>query len=71
MHRNKLRLGHLLGNRFVITITNLEQELDESMARSSSRCAGDGAVRRAQFFWATAFWRNGQQCASRDGDVTG
>jgi tRNA pseudouridine13 synthase len=34
MHRNKLRVGHLLGNRFVITITHLEQGLEESMARA-------------------------------------
>lgn len=34
LHRNKLRLGHLLGNRFVITITNLDDGLDESVARA-------------------------------------
>lgn len=36
LHRNKLRLGHLLGNRFVITITNLEQGLDESVGRAQA-----------------------------------
>jgi tRNA pseudouridine13 synthase len=42
LHRNKLRLGHLLGNRFVITITNLErgthveQGLDESVSHAQA-----------------------------------
>ena len=36
MHRNKLRLGHLLGNRFVITITNLACSLDEASARAQA-----------------------------------
>jgi tRNA pseudouridine13 synthase len=42
MHRNKLRLGHLLGNRFVITITNLEvgddlqQGLNDKVARAQA-----------------------------------
>lgn len=35
-HRNKLRLGHLLGNRFIITITNLEMSLEEAVARSQA-----------------------------------
>ena len=34
LHRNKLRLGHLLGNRFVITVTNLACGLDEAEARA-------------------------------------
>jgi tRNA pseudouridine13 synthase len=36
LHRNKLRLGHLLGNRFVITITNLERSVAESVARAQA-----------------------------------
>ena len=36
MHRNKLRLGHLLGNRFVITVTNLESDVDEAVARAQA-----------------------------------
>jgi tRNA pseudouridine13 synthase len=35
-HRNKLRLGHLIGNRFVITITHVEQDLDEAVARAQA-----------------------------------
>ena len=34
LHRNKLRLGHLLGNRFTITITRLEPPLDEVLMRA-------------------------------------
>jgi len=36
MHRNKLRLGHLLGNRFVITVTNLDVGLEEAVARAQA-----------------------------------
>jgi tRNA pseudouridine13 synthase len=36
MHRNKLRLGHLLGNRFVITITQLEIGVEEAAARAQA-----------------------------------
>jgi len=45
LHRNKLRLGHLLGNRFVITITNLAVGLEEAAARAqaiSDAMARDG-----------------------------
>jgi tRNA pseudouridine13 synthase len=35
-HRNKLRLGHLLGNRFVITVTNLVCDLDEAVVRAQT-----------------------------------
>jgi tRNA pseudouridine13 synthase len=34
LHRNKLRLGHLLGNRFAITITDLAIGLDEAATRA-------------------------------------
>ena len=36
LHRNKLRLGHLLGNRFEITITNLEGGLDDAVTRAQA-----------------------------------
>lgn len=41
LHRNKLRLGHLLGNRFVITITNVTGtnvpgDLHEAVARAQA-----------------------------------
>lgn len=35
-HRNKLKLGHLLGNRFVVTVTDLELPADEIEARASA-----------------------------------
>jgi len=36
LHRNKLRLGHLLGNRFVITVTNLETGLEQAAGRAQA-----------------------------------
>ncbi len=34
LHKNKLRPGHLLGNRFQITVTNLDMAPDEAMQRA-------------------------------------
>ena len=36
LHRNKLRLGHLIGNRFVITISDLDNSLEESVTRAQA-----------------------------------
>jgi tRNA pseudouridine13 synthase len=35
-HKNKLRLGHLLGNRFIITITELDCPVFEATARATA-----------------------------------
>jgi tRNA pseudouridine13 synthase len=34
-HRNKLKRGHLVGNRFIITVTNLECPVDEALRRAA------------------------------------
>lgn len=36
LHRNKLRLGHLLGNRFTIVITEIDLSADEAIHRAQS-----------------------------------
>ncbi|MBN2336790.1 tRNA pseudouridine(13) synthase TruD [Candidatus Bathyarchaeota archaeon] len=35
-HTNKLRSGHLRGNRFTITVTDLEVEVDEAVSRAEA-----------------------------------
>ena len=39
LHRNKLRLGHLLGNRFTVTITRLKLPPDEALMRARAVAA--------------------------------
>jgi tRNA pseudouridine13 synthase len=59
LHRNKLRLGHLLGNRFVITITNLESGLDESVARARAIVDEMARVGVPNFFGPQRFGATG------------
>lgn len=59
LHRNKLRLGHLLGNRFVITITNLEFSLDESVARARAIIGEMARVGVPNFFGPQRFGATG------------
>jgi tRNA pseudouridine13 synthase len=35
-HKNKLKIGHLLGNRFVVTVTDLDCSVDEAMQRAAA-----------------------------------
>lgn len=59
LHRNKLRLGHLLGNRFVITITNLEIALDEAVARAQAIVDEMARVGVPNFFGPQRFGATG------------
>jgi tRNA pseudouridine13 synthase len=59
LHRNKLRLGHLLGNRFVITITNLDVGLAESVARAQAIIDEMARVGVPNFFGPQRFGATG------------
>jgi tRNA pseudouridine13 synthase len=59
LHRNKLRLGHLLGNRFVITITNVEGELDEAAIRAQRIVEAMGRSGVPNFFGPQRFGGSG------------
>jgi tRNA pseudouridine13 synthase len=59
LHRNKLRLGHLLGNRFTITITNLENGLEDAVARSRAIVDEMARVGVPNFFGPQRFGASG------------
>lgn len=59
LHRNKLRLGHLLGNRFVITVTNLDVGLDEAVARAQAIIDEMARSGVPNFFGPQRFGANG------------
>lgn len=62
-HENKLRTGHLLGNRFSITITELTQELQTVVTRAEAVAA---AIRRdgvPNFFGPQRFGHDGANVA--------
>ena len=59
LHRNKLRLGHLLGNRFIITMTNVEGELDVAVARGQAIVAAMARSGVPNFFGPQRFGASG------------
>lgn len=73
-HANKLRPGHLLGNRFTITVTNLAVEIDEAMRRVKAIAAYLAMTGVPNFFGPQRFGATGtnvqqglEVLAGRDG----
>ena len=58
-HRNKLKAGHLLGNRFQITVTELALPLSEAMARAERIVAELRQRGLPNFFGAQRFGHDG------------
>ena len=63
-HRNKLQLGHLLGNRFRITLVDLAVPPAEALARSAAIVRAAATAGAAQLFWPTAARQGRRQCPS-------
>ncbi len=70
-HTNKLRSGHLLGNRFTITVTELACEFEEALARARRIAEVLADARRSQLFRSAALWFIGGQHAAGAGDTAG
>ena len=58
-HRNKLRLGHLLGNRFCIRITQLAVPPQQALERAQMACAEIVARGLPNYFGAQRMGNNG------------
>ena len=65
-HGNKLKVGHLLGNRFRITVSNLAVPPDEAMARSQAIAAAIAQRGVPNFFGPQRFgWEGGNVAKGR------
>ncbi len=58
-HRNKLKLGHLLGNRFTIRITGLDIPIDEAASRAEAIAAQIGERGVPNYFGPQRFGASG------------
>jgi tRNA pseudouridine13 synthase len=63
-HRNKLKAGHLLGNRFRITITDLPLAPDEALARAQAVAAALAAVGAPNYFGPQRFGGEGDNAVT-------
>ena len=63
-HRNKLKAGHLLGNRFRITITDIALPPDETLARAQAIAAQLAAVGAPNYFGPQRFGGEGDNASS-------
>ncbi len=62
-HGNKLKVGHLLGNRFSITVTELAAPPDEALRRSQAIAAAIAQCGAPNFFGPQRFGREGGNVA--------
>jgi tRNA pseudouridine13 synthase len=71
LHRNKLRLGHLLGNRFVITITNVATDLNVAVMRAQAIVEEMAHTGVPNFFGPQRFGANGSNVRQGMGMLLG
>lgn len=75
-HQNKLRTGHLKGNRFRLTLRELEVEVDEGLARAEGIMERMSALGMPNYYGTQRFGREGETLRiglgllSRDAQIT-
>lgn len=58
-HENKLRAGHLLGNRFTITVSDIEVPVDEALTRADAIASALRATGLPNYFGPQRFGHDG------------